>query len=29
MFTQQRPQHAYLAHAIAAHNRGDPVPLLT
>ena len=26
---QQRPLHAYLTDAIAAHNRGDPVPLLT
>jgi len=26
---QHRPLHAYLADAIAAHNRGDPVPLLT
>ena len=26
---QQRPLHAYLADAITAHNRGDPVPLLT
>jgi hypothetical protein len=25
---QRRPLHAYLADAIAAHNRGDPVPLL-
>ena len=26
---QHRPLHAYLADAITAHNRGDPVPLLT
>lgn len=26
---QHRPLHAYLAAALAAHNRGDPVPLLT
>jgi transposase len=26
---QQRPLHAYLTDAITAHNRGDPVPLLT
>ena len=26
---QRRPLHAYLTDAIAAHNRGDPVPLLT
>jgi transposase len=26
---QQRPLHAYLTNAIAAHNRGDPAPLLT
>ena len=26
---QHRPLHAYLTNAIAAHNRGDPVPLLT
>jgi hypothetical protein len=26
---QHRPLHAYLADALAAHNRGDPVPLLT
>ena len=26
---QRRPLHAYLANAIAAHNRGDPVPQLT
>ena len=26
---QRRPLHAYLADALAAHNRGDPVPLLT
>ena len=26
---QHRPLHAYLTDAIAAHNRGDPVPLLT
>ena len=25
---QNRPLHTYLADAIAAHNRGDPVPLL-
>ena len=26
---QHRPLHAYLTDAIAAHNRGDPVPLLS
>jgi len=26
---QHRPLHAYLTNALAAHNRGDPVPLLT
>jgi transposase len=26
---QRRPLHTYLADAIAAHNRGDPAPLLT
>ena len=26
---QHRPLHTYLADAITAHNRGDPVPLLT
>jgi hypothetical protein len=26
---QRRSLHAYLTDAIAAHNRGDPVPLLT
>jgi transposase len=26
---QHRPLHAYLTDAITAHNRGDPVPLLT
>jgi transposase len=26
---QRRPLHAYLTDALAAHNRGDPVPLLT
>jgi transposase len=26
---QQRPLHVYLTNALAAHNRGDPVPLLT
>ena len=26
---QQRPLHVYLTNALTAHNRGDPVPLLT
>ena len=26
---QRRPLHAYLTDALAAHNRGDPAPLLT
>jgi transposase len=26
---QQRPPHAHLTDAIAAHNRDDPTPLLT
>jgi transposase len=26
---QQRPLHTHLADTITAHNRGDPVPLLT
>jgi hypothetical protein len=29
MMSTEPPLHAYLADAITAHNRGDPVPLLT